>query len=288
MGRFLETHRIKNKPIKEGYKFFVLSTTKGFVVNFTPDGQMAGKNKEQEYSTRTNTGKIESMILYIVDVIERFKSRQTNRMKKYSRASRRQKNSEEFDEVVMKNFCIAMDNYFTLPGAISKLRELGIGIVGTARFRRNWPPTKLKEIKQENSNFNDFYYQYDEFGTLCARWMDNGLVFCVSTIHKVGGTVKTCRKRPHIMCKNSNHVKKVWGDDSKKDIYIPKLIDNYNHWMGGVDLSDQRIAYYHPNLCSRKNWIPMFVQIMSIVRNNAYIVHREYFKNEALSHKNSR
>ena len=55
-------------------------------------------------------------------------------MKKYGRASRRQKNSEEFDEVVMKNFCIAIDNYFTLPGAISKLRELGIGIVGTARF----------------------------------------------------------------------------------------------------------------------------------------------------------
>ena len=66
---------------------------------------------------------------------------------------------------------------------------------------------------------------------------------------------------------------------------MPKRIENYNHWMGGEDLSDQRIAYYHPNLRSRRNWIPMFVQIMSIVRNNAYIVHREYFKNEALSHK---
>ena len=29
----------------------------------------------------------------------------------------------------------------------------------------------------------------------------------------------------------------------------------------------------------------MFVQIMSIVRNNAYIVHCKHFKNEALSHK---
>jgi len=26
MGRSLETHRMKNKPIKEGFKFFVLAT----------------------------------------------------------------------------------------------------------------------------------------------------------------------------------------------------------------------------------------------------------------------
>ena len=38
MGRSKETHRMKNKPIKEGFKFFVLAITTGFVVNFSPDG----------------------------------------------------------------------------------------------------------------------------------------------------------------------------------------------------------------------------------------------------------
>ena len=28
-------------------------------------------------------------------------------------------------------------------------------------------------------------------------------------------------------------------------IHIPKLVDEYNHWMGGVDIVDQRIVYYH-------------------------------------------
>ena len=284
MGRSLQTHRIKNKPIKEGYKFFVLSTTKGFIVNFTPDGRTAEKKKEQEY-TAGSLGKIESMILFVVEIINRIKTKQKERISKYNRASRRNNNSEQFDETVMKQFCIAMDNYFTLPGVIAKLREMGIGIVGTARFRRNWPPKKLKEVKPELANFNDFYHLADDNGTLCARWMDNGLVFCVSTIHKIGSIVKACRKRPRITNKNNNHVKKVWGDHPKKDIYIPKLIDDYNHWMGGVDLSDQRIAYYHPNLRSRRNWIPLFIQIMSIVRNNAYIIHREYFKKEGFSHK---
>ena len=45
-GRSKETHRIKNKPIGEGYKFFVLATSSGFVVNFTPDGRTAAKNNQ--------------------------------------------------------------------------------------------------------------------------------------------------------------------------------------------------------------------------------------------------
>jgi len=31
------------------------------------------------------------------------------------------------------------------------------------------------------------------------------------------------------------------------------LIDDYNHWMGGVDVVDQQVSYYHPNLCCRRN-----------------------------------
>ena len=56
--------------------------------------------------------------------------------------------------------------------------------------------------------------------------------------------------------------------------------------MGGVDVADQRISYYHPSkvVCQR-NWIPIFIQLLSIVRNNAYIVHRNRMGENALSHK---
>ena len=43
--------------------------------------------------------------------------------------------------------------------------------------------------------------------------------------------------------------------------------------MGGVDLADQRIAYYMPDLRCRWNWIPLFVQLLGLVRNNSYQVH---------------
>lgn len=157
MGRSAETHRIKGKPIGEGYKFFVLTTNFGFIVNFTPDGRNAAKKNLQEYSK-----------------------------------------------------------------VISTLRDMGIGVVGTSRFRAGWPCKELRAYT--TAEFNDFIYTIDEHGTLVARWMDNGLVF---------------------------------------------LIDDYNHWMGGVDISDQRIAYYHPNLRCLRNWIPIFIQIVSIIRSNS-------------------
>ena len=49
---------MKNKPIKEGYKFFVLATKEGFILNFTPDGRTAAKVGEQEYDDKSGTGKV--------------------------------------------------------------------------------------------------------------------------------------------------------------------------------------------------------------------------------------
>eukprot|EP00957_Ditylum_brightwellii_P054813 4154072-Ditylum_brightwellii.AAC.1 len=91
-----------------------------------------------------------------------------------------------------------MDNYFTLPHVVSKLCEIGIGIVGNARYRgQNWPPKQLKEINKDHAYFDDFYWMVDEHETLVGRWMDNGMVFVVSTIHQVGKKVQRTRKQPH-------------------------------------------------------------------------------------------
>lgn len=281
MGRSLETHRMKNKPIKEGYKFFVLATRCGFVVNFTPDGRSAEKEKKQEYKS-DGSGKIQSMILHLLKIIERLKQKQKRRIENHERATRNNMQAT-FSEEVWQGHCLAMDNYFTLPKVIKTLRDIGVGIVGTARFKRNWPPVQLRESVL--STFNEFHWCVDEFGTLLGRWMDNSAVFCVSTLHKVGKVIKRTRKRPRVNGVNRNHVNKVWGKNGSAEIYIPSLIDDYNHWMGGVDLVDQRIAYYHPNMRCRRNWIPIFIQILSIIRNNSFCVHKSKLGKRALPHK---
>ena len=279
-GRSYETHRMKNKPIKEGYKFFVLTTKDGFIVNFTPDGRRAAKAGEQEYVEDKSLGKIESMILFMLQIIPQLKEKQLSRLRTKNKIATRSNTNEMFDEEMMGTFCLAMDNYFTLPKVIAALREMGIGIVGTARYRgKVWPPNELKSVNKESAKFNQFYWTVDEYGTLLARWMDNGMVFCCSTMHKAGNTIKRMRKRPRKTQNNRNHVDRIWGENGAVEIYIPTLIDDYNYWMGGVDVADQRISYYHPSqLVCKRTWIPIFMQLLSIIRNNAYLVHRQNSK----------
>ena len=109
-----------------------------------------------------------------------------------------------------------MDNYFTLPKVCGHLREIGIGILGTARARRDWPPQEIlyeaiQKNKKAKPTFNDTFWTVDEHGTLVARWMDNKFVTMVSTIHSIEDVVECNRRRPKLTQDNKAHVEKVWG-----------------------------------------------------------------------------
>ena len=75
------------------------------------------------------------MILYVVDIIGRFKKKQKDRLSKYERATR-QNSNKTFDDDPIDKFCLAMDNYFTIPKVIKRLREIGVGVVGTSKFKQ--------------------------------------------------------------------------------------------------------------------------------------------------------
>eukprot|EP00957_Ditylum_brightwellii_P059697 4532524-Ditylum_brightwellii.AAC.1 len=83
---------------------------------------------------------------------------------------------------------------------------------------------------------------------------------------------------------------KVWGNNPRKDIYIPLLVHHYNQWMGGVDMIDQHISYYMPDFRCNRNWLPTFIQMLAMIRNNSYLVHvdhytKKYGKKKCMSHK---
>ena len=109
--------------------------------------------------------------------------------------------------------------------------------------------------------------------------------FVLALFTELKKTIKRERKRPRTTVKNKNHINKIWGDNGKVEVYIPTLIDDYNHWMCGVDIVDQRIAYYHPNLRCHRNWMPIFLQLCSMMRNNGFIVHNSDCGKSAKSHK---
>ena len=108
-----------------------------------------------------------------------------------------------------------MDNYFTLPKVCKKLGDLGIGVLGTAHGQGDeWPPPELNDTSLKSKvghvMFNSLFWTVDEFGTLVACWMDNSLVYIVTTVHNIKDTVKKERKRPRVTIKNKRHVDTVW------------------------------------------------------------------------------
>lgn len=170
-------------------------------------------------------------------------------------------------------YIIAMDNFFTVPSVISAMRMEGVGCIGTARARRGWPPSEYKRVTDDR--FNSLYLLNDQKNFLIARWVDNNVVTMVSTVHTGKEEIMRLRRRPRKTKQNKAHVDLVWGQEPVKEIHIPGLIDDYNHWMLGVDKSDQLIAYYRPEVRCQRIWMPIFFHCLDLIRVNAFIIWRK-------------
>ena len=73
------------------------------------------------------------------------------------------------------------------------------------------------------------------------------------------------RKKPRINEFNRKYFCLVWGDEHIVPIKIPSLINDYNHWILGVDLVDQLIAYYQPKISCQQTWIPLLLDCLDII-----------------------
>ena len=131
-----------------------------------------------------------------------------------------------------KQYITAMDNLFTLSKVLSGAREMNVAICGTARARRGWPPKEYKNIFDER--FNSLYWINDKDNFQIQRWVDNNVVTMVTTMHTPDETVSRIRKKPRVNAVNKVNLDQIWGENFARMIEIPKVIDDYNHWMGGA------------------------------------------------------
>ena len=60
-------------------------------------------------------------------------------------------------------------------------------------------------------------------------------------------------KAPHTAISRS-----AFGNDAQKLLTISDLIDDYNHYMNGVDLADQLRASYNTHMHGVRTWLPLF------------------------------
>ncbi|GES98581.1 hypothetical protein RCL_jg5468.t1 [Rhizophagus clarus] len=147
------------------------------------------------------------------------------------------------------------------------------------------------QLPIENKSFNiymDNYFSIDKKldwdtlsgvvvdNVLAILWMDNGSVTMLSTIHQIDNgnenRIERIRRRPRETSTNAVKVRAVFGTASKKSLPIPVVIDDYNHFMGGVDITDQLRGYYGTQLPVRRTWMPLFFWLLDTALINSYLI----------------
>src|SRR5438552_17701394 len=77
--------------------------------------------------------------------------------------------------------------------------------------------------------------------------MDNALVIILMTVYNIHGSkshVITERKHPRDTSSNAAGVRQLFKQgEFVKPLSIPTCVDDYNQFMGGVDITDQYRSY---------------------------------------------
>ena len=164
-----------------------------------------------------------------------------------------------------------MDNYFTSIPLFRYLQSKGIGACGTIRTNSARFPKQLKV--KGNLDWDTLSgVVVDE--VLALLWVDNSIVTILTTIHSLGDEwkIECSRRRPRLNIVNKSRVQATWGESPRKTVAIPKIIDDYNHHMGGVDIADQRRSYYNTQITSRRTWMPIFFWLLDTAIINSYLI----------------
>ena len=104
-----------------------------------------------------------------------------------------------------------------------------------------------------------------------AVWKDTKCVSVVSNEHP-----------GHSESKVTRNVKDKDEANQKKEVPIPAIVYCYNHFMDGVDWSDQLIKNYNILRQTRKYWKTLFLHYVDIAIVNAYILYKELHPNARL------
>ena len=243
-GRSQHILKIRNKPIKEGYKIFALCDH-GYTYSFLWYSSTQGIAELPPASTAlspTSSGGLQLAQLLPPN----------------------------------HQWHLILDNYFTNVPLFEKLRKLGIGAAGTTHANATGFPASLKIEKEEAKKVLPWGHVSGEMvGNICCLvWQDNSSVFFMTSYHDIALKVERLRRCPKKTITNAAVVHGIFGDKARKKLPIPQFIDDYNYHMGGVDIADQLQSYYNTQLRSCRNWYPLFYWLLDTTLVNCYRIQK--------------
>ena len=270
-GRSSHKVKLPNKPIKEGYKVWVLGDN-GYVYDWLWHSRVDGPESISEKGLTIDRVKTKELIeltkvhlaptfALVILLAQRLRQIHPTRV-----------------------FCFFLDNLFLNVNVSQALLALRICCTGTTRKNAQGIPEWLLKMKEHNRSlvWNSTLAEVVD-STLCFLWQDNNAVLGLTTAHCLKDeTIERMRKRPSPTSTNARIVRPVFGDLPFKRLQIPRAIDDYNHYMNGVDRSNQlRKNFTAHRPYERRVWRPLWYYMLDVCAVNAYLIWKGDTKDKA-------
>ena len=157
-----------------------------------------------------------------------------------------------------KGYHIYCDNFYSSPALFEELSTVGFQACGTVRSNRRGLSEVFKSKKLQKGEV--YSEKVSDSSVLCLKWKDKRDVLLLSTIHDDDSMVEIQRRSRSV----------AGGIET---IHKPKVIDDYNQHMGGVDQSDQLVLYYGYAHRQAKWWKRVFFHLVDLSLVNASILY---------------
>jgi len=102
------------------------------------------------------------------------------------------------------------------------------------------------------------------------------VVLLLSTIHSPYLYTTTKRKRPAATSTNVAIACTPFGTDYQKELDIPTAINDYNHYIGSVNIANQYRASYEIHRKTNRSWFPLFYFFLDASIINAWRIQCIY------------
>jgi len=226
---------IRNKPIRFGFKAWVLTTVSGYVVTFD---LYQGKGVGEYHAENVEAvGAAGATLLDLVDLIP------------------------EDKRYLAYHFF--GDNFFSSMKLIDELSASGYFYTGTIRKDRlkgNPPLTPVEQFKKKDRGYYETAVLQDK-SQIVVRWNDNAPVTMISNVL---GT------EPIGTCKRYSRVAKKYVD-----VPQPDIVGQYNPKMGGVDRFDQNNNHLRITIGGKKWYYSIVTWSLDTAVQNAWQLHKK-------------
>ena len=168
-----------------------------------------------------------------------------------------------FQPYLDKGFYAFMDNYYTSVALFEELEDRKTLACGTVRSNRIGLPKEICGLKEkcvkELERGESLYRQKGRL--TCVTWRDRKPVSFLATIPTSEADSTVVQRSV-----------KVNGRWVKKDFARPGVVDLYNNYMGGVDVSDQRAVAYARLMKGVVWYYKVFFYMVEVCVSNAQIL----------------